>query len=72
MLTRPTLRHHQDVVEGMMDADETFGEVEDFINKAATLEEDEKAALWLLAWSLRERRAQRRDTLAMLNALAWR
>jgi hypothetical protein len=46
--------------------------VEDFINKAATLEEDEKAALWLLAWSLRARRAQRRDTLAMLNALAWR
>ena len=33
---------------------------------------DEKAALWLLAWSSRERPVQRREALAMLGALAWR
>jgi hypothetical protein len=71
MHTRPTLGYHQDVVEGMMDANEPFGEVETFINQAAALDEDEKAALWLLAWSSRGAWIQRREALAMLGALAW-
>ena len=54
MHTGPMLGYHQDVVEGMIDASEPFGEVETFINEAAALDQDEKAALWLLAWSLRE------------------
>jgi hypothetical protein len=71
MHTGPTLGYHQDVVKGMMDASQPFGEVETFINEAAALDQDEKAALWLLAWSLREGRVQRREALAMLSALAW-
>ena len=35
MYVRPTLGYHQDVVEGMMDAGEPFGEVEAFIDEAA-------------------------------------
>ena len=72
MHTGPMLGYHQDVVEGMLDASEPFGEVETFINEAAALDQDEKAALWLLAWSLREAWVQRREALAMLGALAWR
>jgi hypothetical protein len=32
----------------------------------AELGEDEKAALWLFAWSMRDRRVQRRETRGML------
>jgi hypothetical protein len=71
MHTGPTLGYHQDVVKGMLDASEPFGEVETFINEAAALDQDEKAALWLFAWSLREGAVQRREALAMLSALSW-
>jgi hypothetical protein len=69
MRTAPTLGYHQDVVNGMMNASEPFGEVETFINEAAALDQDEKAALWLLAWSLRDAWIQRREALSMLSAL---
>ena len=72
MHIRPTLGYHQDVVEGMMDASEPFGEVETFIDEAAALDRDEKAALWLLAWSLRGAGNQRTEALAILDSLAWR
>jgi hypothetical protein len=71
MYARPTLGDHQDVVKGMMDASEPFGDVETFINEAPALDEDAKAALWLLAWSLRDAWTQRREALAMLSALGW-
>jgi len=71
MHVSPTLGYHQDVVEGMMNASEPFREVETFINAAAALDQDEKAALWLLAWSLRDAWVQRREALAMLGALEW-
>ena len=71
MHSRPTLGYHQDVIEGMMDASDPFGDVEIFINEAVALDQDEKAALWLLAWSLRDTWTQRREALAMLSALAW-
>jgi hypothetical protein len=67
----PMLGYHQNIVEGMMSASEPFGEVETFINEAAALDRDEKAALWLLAWSLRDAWVQRREARAMLSALAW-
>jgi hypothetical protein len=59
------------VVEGMMDAREPFGKVEIFINEAAALTQDQKAALWLLAWSSRDGLVQRREALEMVGALAW-
>jgi hypothetical protein len=71
MHSRPTFGYHQDVIEGMMDACGSFGEVETFINEAVALDQDEKAALWLLAWSLRDSWTQRREALAMVKALAW-
>jgi hypothetical protein len=65
-ITHPvSLGDYQDRIEGMIDAGERFGIVEDTIN-AAALEEDQKAALWLLAWSSRDSWAQRRDALAAL------
>ena len=67
-----SLGYHRDIVESMMVAGQPFGEVEVFIDEAAVLDQEEKAALWLLAWSLREGRVQRREALAMLGALAWR
>jgi hypothetical protein len=60
-----SLGDYRDQIEGMIDAGERFGIVEDIIN-AAALAEDQKAALWLLAWSSRDSWAQRRDALAAL------
>jgi hypothetical protein len=71
MHSRPTLGFHQDVIKGMMNASDPFGDVETFINESVALDQDEKAALWLLAWSLRDTWTQRREALAMLSALAW-
>jgi hypothetical protein len=63
--TPQSLGDYHDQVEGMIQAGELFGVVEDTIN-TADLEEDQKAALWLLAWSSRDSWAQRRDALATL------
>jgi hypothetical protein len=64
-----SLGDYQDQVEGMIEAGERFGVVEDTIN-AATLVEDQKAALWLLAWSSRDLLAQRRDAIAALELVS--
>jgi hypothetical protein len=71
MYARPTLGYHHDMVKGMMDASEPFGEVETFINEATALDQDEKAALWLLAWSSRDPWTQRREAMAFLSAIGW-
>ena len=65
-----SLGHHQDVVESMMRASEPFGAVEDFINDAQ-VNVNQKAALWLLAWSLRSSVVQRREARQMLGATGW-
>jgi hypothetical protein len=64
-----SLGDYQDQVEGMIAAGERFGVVEDTIN-AAALMEDQKAALWLLAWSSRGSSAQRRDAIAALELVS--
>jgi hypothetical protein len=56
-------------VERRMLRGERFADVEDAIN-ASDLSADEKAALWLLAWSYVHPRAQRREANAHLAALA--
>jgi hypothetical protein len=61
----------QEEVERRMRIGEPFGSVEDMIN-GAEISEDEKAALWLLAWSLRDRKAQLRENRSMLATLATR
>jgi hypothetical protein len=60
-----SLGDYQDQVEGMIQAGDLFGIVEDTIN-AAIIGEDQKAALWLLAWSSRDPWVQRHDALAVL------
>jgi hypothetical protein len=64
-----SLGDYQDQVEGMIEAGERFGVVEDTIN-AAPLVEEQKAALWLLAWSSRDSKSQRRDALAALELVS--
>ena len=52
--------HLQDRVEAMMERGASFSIVEESIDEAY-LSRDQKAALWLLAWSLRDPEEQRRD-----------
>ena len=57
-------------VEAMMEQGMPFACVEDLID-AARLSRSQKAALWLLAWSLRDPALQRRDarvTVGLVNA----
>jgi hypothetical protein len=56
-------------VEGMMRHGSAFAHVEDAID-AARLSQLHKAALWLLAWSLRDPRTQQRDARVMADAFA--
>lgn len=56
-------------VEGMIYRGEAFARVEDAID-AARFSQHHKAALWLLAWSLRDPAVQRRDARLMAQAYA--
>jgi hypothetical protein len=56
-------------VERMMSAGESFGSVEEMIDEAR-LTEEEKAALWLLAWSMRDKHVQQRETRGLLAYLS--
>ncbi len=56
-------------VEGMIHRGDAFARVEDAID-AARLSQHHKAALWLLAWSLRDPAVQRRDARLMAKAFA--
>jgi hypothetical protein len=56
-------------VEDMIRHGVAFGRVEDAIN-AAGFSQPHEAALWLLAWSLRDSTLQRRDARMMAGAFA--
>ena len=59
----------QTMVEQMVREGRSFHDVESYVTRA-TLTDDEKAALWLLAWAEQERGAQRRlakETLAFVS-----
>ncbi len=56
-------------VEGMIDQGTAFARVEDAID-AAQFSKHHKAALWLLAWSLRDPAIQRHDARLMVKAFA--
>ena len=58
---------YQGVVESMMNASEPFSKVEEFIDQAPALDGNQKAALWLLAWSMRSNSVQRREAREMLS-----
>jgi hypothetical protein len=64
----PPIEAMEREVERRMMRGERFSDVEDFID-ASALSSDEKAALWLLAWSYLDRRVQRREARAHLRAI---
>ena len=66
---KPALARYRDTVAELMEDGAAFGEVEDAINAHAGLTEGQKAALWLYAWSLRDRSEQQRDAEARLTAV---
>jgi hypothetical protein len=56
----------QDEVEGRMKVGDSLGGVEATI-EGAEITDDERAALWLLAWSMRDGIAHAQDARAMLE-----
>ena len=67
--TKPTLVVHRDAVTELIESGERFGDVEEAIDELAELTLDEKAALWLFAFSLRDRDEQQRAARAHLAAV---
>jgi hypothetical protein len=63
------LARYRDAVADQMKAGEWFGDIEGTIDEAAELTTHEKAALWLFAFSLRDRDEQQREARAQLAAL---
>jgi hypothetical protein len=64
-----TLGSYRDAVTELMDAGESFGEIEDAIDDVVGLTLNQKAALWLFAFSLRDQEAQQLDARAHLAAV---
>jgi hypothetical protein len=64
-----TLSSYRNAVEGLMESGEQFGDVEDAIDAVGWLTLDQKAALWLFAFSLRDPEQQQRDARAHLAAV---
>ena len=46
---------HRNAINELLDAGDTFDEVEEAIEGIAELTEDQRAALWLIAFSKRDR-----------------
>jgi hypothetical protein len=66
----PALASYRDAVADRVRGGEPFAAVEDAIDGVADFTHDEKAALWLYAFSLRAPSEQQRDARAHLTALA--
>jgi hypothetical protein len=70
MSAQPTpLAIYRDTVAGFISEGQPFGDVEDAIDELADLTMDQKAALWLFAFSLRDRSEQQRDAHAALASV---
>jgi hypothetical protein len=68
-ISRAPLSNYRDAVTDLVDAGEHFCDVEDAIDEVADLTQDEKAALWLFAFSLRDPAEQQTDARAHIAAL---
>jgi hypothetical protein len=66
---RRELASYRDTVAEQMIAGEAFGEVEDSIDRLTQVTTDEKAALWLYAFSLRDPVEQQLAARAHLASL---
>jgi hypothetical protein len=67
-----TLRQVQGDVAFRMRRGDAFASVEAEVIDPSDLSDDEKAALWLFAWSFVNWRRQRREALAHIDVLAAR
>ncbi len=65
----PALTTYRAEVAWLMNQGESFGEVEKGIHEIPDLTEDEKAALWLFAFTMRDPAEQQRDARAHLQAV---
>jgi hypothetical protein len=65
----PPLTSYRDAVAELMDAGESFGDMEDAIDAVVGLTLDQKAALWLFAFSLRDQEVQQLEARAHLAAV---
>ena len=66
---RRDLIGYRDAVAELIKAGEPFGDVEDAIEEVSHLTTDQKAALWLVAFSLRDPTEQQLDARAHLSAV---
>ena len=66
---RSAMASYRDAVAELFDAGEPFSDIEVAIDEVADLSMDEKAALWLFAFSLRDQSHQERDPRAHLAGL---
>lgn len=62
----PTLASSRGTVTEMVEAEDSFDTIEDAIDAIADLTDDQKAALWLLAFSMRDHHEQLHDARAHL------
>ena len=62
----PALAGFRDTVTELTEGGMPLGDVEDAINAQPALTEDQRAALWLFAYSLRDRSEKRRQARAVL------
>ena len=66
---RTPLSSYRDAIAELLRAGERFGDVEYAIDEVPDLTQDEKAALWLFAFSLRPPAEQQLDARAHIAAL---
>jgi hypothetical protein len=66
---RPALAKYRDAVAVLIEGGEAFGDVEHAIDTVPDLSQDQKAALWLFAFSMRDPTEQRLDARATLYAV---
>lgn len=63
---RPTLASYRDEIAELVAGRAPFGDIEDAIDDIARLTQEQKAALWLFAFSLRDPSEQRLDARTYL------
>jgi hypothetical protein len=66
---KPGVAGYRDTVAELISDGEPFGDVEDAIEEVPDLTTDQKAALWLFAFSLRDPYAQQLDARAHLASV---
>ena len=65
----PSLAAYRETVTALLRAGHAFGEIEHFVDHVEDLSDDEKAALWLFAFSLRDASQQQLGARAHLASV---